>query len=539
MSMLELLRGTLAEAPDAPLLIDAGAGEPIVVTREAFWRRVAGLAAELTAHGVAPGGCVATWLPNWSDALVWQFAAVAVGAHVIGLNTRYNVDDARHVLERAQPAVVAVAHQFLGLDLVGRLREAAAGMAPSVAVIAGPHRPPPDAAAMAVYDRGGGVWTPGPPPASVGALADDASSLAAAFTTSGSTGRPKLAAHSVGAVATHARACAAAGGWTAESVHLAALPLSGVFAFAPAMATIAAGGLLVLEPAFDVATLVADIARFGVTHLVGGDDVLFRLFEAEAAQPGALRSLRRLFVADFNGRSVPLATRAEAELGLLAAGVYGSSELFALTAFWRPEDPAPARWLGGGRPASPAIAVRTGDPDTGAGLPTGTSGELQFKGYNVVDAYLGEPQRLAAGLTTDGWFRSGDLGLVRPDGGFEYHCRAGDALRLRGFLVEPAEIENRLLEHPAVSEAKVVGLRPDAGETLAVAFVVPAADGATPAELIAWCAATLARHKVPHALHVIDAMPVTVGTNGAKVRAAELREWAARRAAPSESATSC
>ena len=535
MSMIALLRGPLEAAPDAAMLVDAGVGEPITLSRAGFWRRVVALRDELVARGVEPGGCIATWLPNWSDALIWQFAAVAAGAHVIGINTRYNIEEARHVLELARPSVVAIAHGFLSLDLRARLVEAARGSrsVPSVAVIAGPRGAAPSVAECAGYDLGAGTWVPSGAE-SEGMLADAPDRLAAAFTTSGSTGRPKLAGHRVAAVATHAVACAEAGGWTGRSVHISALPLSGVFAYAPAMATIAAGGVLVLEPAFDVAAIVADIARHRVTHLIGGDDIVGRLFET----PDALASLERLFIADFNGRSVPLAAEAERRVGLVAAGVYGSSELFALTSFWRPEDPAPGRWMGGGRPVSPAIVVRAGDPETGVGLAAGAAGELQFRGYNVVDGYLGDPARRDTVLTADGWFRSGDLGTVRPDGSFEYLCRAGDALRLRGFLVEPAEIESRLIEHPAVAEAKVVGLRPAEGETQAIGFAVLKAE-TTPAELLAWCAATLARHKVPHALHVIEAMPVTAGVNGTKVRASTLREWAAALAAdPSLAATS-
>lgn len=531
MSMIDLLRGPLAAAPDATLLIDAGAGTPVTVTRRDFWQRVAAVRADLGAHGVQAGHCVATWLPNWSDTLVWQFAAVAAGAHVIGINTRYNVEEARHVLTLARPVVIAVAHGFLGLDLGARLQAAAAGCdtpAPSVAVITGPGGRPATAAERAGYDLGAGTWTPSVAGGDDAGLADDPARLAVAFTTSGSTGHPKLAGHSVAAVAAHARACMAAGGWTADSVHISALPLSGVFGYAPAMATIAAGGVCVLEPAFDVAAIAADMARYRVTHLVGADDIVARLFDAAASQPAALAGLQRLLLADFNGRSIALAAWAEATLGVAAAGVYGSSELFALTAFWRPDTPAPGRWRGGGHPVSPGITVRTGDPDSGAGLPAGVAGELQFQGYNVVDGYLGDPTRRSTVLTADGWFRSGDLGTVWPDGSFDYLCRAGDALRLRGFLVEPAEIENRLIEHPAVMEAKVVGTRAADGGTQAVAFAVLRPDSdATPADLIAWCAATLARHKVPHALHVIDAMPVTAGVNGTKVRAATLREWAA------------
>jgi len=544
MTMIAMLRAQLAHDPDAPLAIDAGVAEPLVVSRAAFWRRVEALHAELAARGVRPGDCVATWLPNWSDTLVWQFAAVAAGAHVIGINTRYNVEEVGHVLHLARPAVVAVAHGFLTLDLARTLHGAVAAPEapkPLIAVIAGPHRERPDADARARYDVGGGTWTPGEAvaavPMSEAPLAEAPDHLAVAFTTSGSTGRPKLAAHSVEAVARHAQACAAAGGWDTGSVTALALPLSGVFTFVPAMATIAAGGTCLLEPVFDPARLAADMERFGATHIVGGDDIIGRLFDTIRDRPAALSRLSRLLIADFNGRTEAFAAWAETTLGTIVSGVYGSSELFALTAFWPADKPAPQRWRGGGALVSPALRVRTGDPETGAALPAGQAGELQFQGYNVVDAYLGEPSRQATVFTPDGWFQSGDLGIATGDGAFEYLCRIGDALRLKGFLVEPAEIENRLAAHPQVRETKVVGLRGADNEMRAVGFVVPhePAQGAAapqPDELLAWCAKTLARYKVPHAIHLIEAMPVTAGVNGTKVRAAVLREWAAARDAP-------
>ena len=528
MSMIALLRERVSHDKAAPLLIDAHPQRPVTVARDEFWRRVQSLRGNLAAHGVRTGDCIAVWLPNWSDALVWQFAAVASGAHVIGINTRYNVAEVAHVLELARPSVVAVAHDFLALDLRARLKAAAqavAAPAPSVAVIAGPHRTAPSAADCAAYDLGAGAWTPVDLP-NEASLADDPDRLAVAFTTSGSTGKPKLAAHSVGAVARHALACAASG-WTPASVAVIALPLSGVFSFVPAMAMIAAGGVCLLEPAFEPARIVADIQRFRATHLVGGDDVVGRLFDAAASRPGALSSLQRLLMADFNGRSEELFRWAEDTLGVKTGGVYGSSELFALTSFWPPDEPAPHRWRGGGRPVSTEIEVRAGDPQTGAALPAGQPGELQFRGYIVVDAYLGDPDRRATVLTSDGWFRSGDLGTVGLDGGFDYLCRIGDALRLKGFLVEPAEIEGRLAAHPAVEICKVVGLRSRDGETQAVAFVVPRAGQAIePEALKTWCADELARYKVPQAVHIIAEMPVTSGVNGAKIRASTLREWA-------------
>ncbi|WP_223838480.1 AMP-binding enzyme [Saccharopolyspora pogona] len=114
---------------------------------------------------------------------------------------------------------------------------------------------------------------------------------------------------------------------------------------------------------------------------------------------------------------------------------------------------------------------------------------------------------------------------ISEDTATTFACLMGDVLRLRRFLVDPAEIEHRLTEHESVQVAKVVGVRDAAGATGAVGFVV--LDGpAEPEELGAWCAKTLARFKVPSAIHVIDRMATTSGTNGSKIRAATLREWA-------------
>ncbi|WP_433503871.1 AMP-binding protein [Pseudonocardia halophobica] len=519
----DLLGRIAARDSDAVVVLDKGpAGERIPVTRGELWRRTGALAEELRTRGIAAGDCVAVWMPNWSDALAWQFAVAARGAHVIGINTRYNVEEVRHVLERARPKLVALAHDFHGLDLLGRLKEAIGdGPALPVAVVAGPGREAPD---PAVADVGGGAWVPilteGDVPGS------DPADLAVAFTTSGSTGMPKLAAHSATGVLTHAAADAATIG-IAEGEHvLCALPLSGVFGYQTAMAALAAGGVCVFAPVFSADAVLDDMESLRVTHVVGGDDLVLRLADAWRKGRRDLSAWRWWGVADFQGRSRELAVWARDEFGTLTSGVYGSSELFALTSHWPHDEPEPARWVGGGRVVHPGIEVRVADPVTEEVLAPGHEGELQFRGPNVVDAYLGA--EVPDAFTRDGWFHSGDLGTIVDDGVFAYVCRMGDALRLHGFLVDPAEIEVRLAAHPDVHTAKVVGVPDASGATVAIGFVVPEEGRAPdPAALRTWCAAGLAKFKVPETVHVIEAMPTTSGTNGTKIRAAALREWAA------------
>ncbi|TQM01953.1 fatty-acyl-CoA synthase [Pseudonocardia kunmingensis] len=527
----DLLGRLVREDPAAVVALDKGpGGETIPVPRGELWRRVGRLAEELRTAGIGAGDCVAVWLPNWSDALVWQFAVAARGAHVVGVNTRYNVAEAAHVLDRARPRLVALAPDFHGLDLPGRLRDAVAGSsapAPAVALVPGPGRRVPPPAEVAAADVGGGAWAPDPAGAALQLPSSDPAALVVAFTTSGSTGMPKLAAHRAAGVLAHAVADAAALGIGRGEHVLCALPLSGVFGYNLAMAALAAGAVCVLEPVFDADAVLDDMAAHRVTHVASGDDLVLRLAEAWQARPRDLSAWRWWGAADFQGRAAELAAWAHEEFGTVTTGVYGSSEVFALTALWPAEEPTPRRWEGGGRVVHDGIRVRVVDPVTGEPCAPGTEGELQFRGPNVVDAYLGDDGAAARAFTADGWFRSGDLGVQTAEDAFVYVVRMGDALRLRGFLVDPAEIELRLAAHPEVRTAKVVGIEGADGATEAVGFVV-AESGREPdpAGLRTWCAEALAPFKVPAAVHVIDAMPTTSGTNGTKIRAAVLREWA-------------
>ena len=135
----DLLGRLVRRDPGAVVAVDKGPdGTTLPVTRAELWDRVTALAGDLRAAGVGAGDCLAVWLPNWSDALAWQLAAAACSAHVVGINTRYNVTEVAHVLDRARPRLVALAAEFHGLDLRDRLAEAVtatARRAPAVAQV--------------------------------------------------------------------------------------------------------------------------------------------------------------------------------------------------------------------------------------------------------------------------------------------------------------------------------------------------------------------------------------------------------------------
>ncbi len=205
-------------------------------------------------------------------------------------------------------------------------------------------------------------------------------------------------------------------------------------------------------------------------------------------------------------------------------GLYGSSEGFALMSGWEPTAAVADRSRSGGRLISETMEVRCCDPETGRELGHDEPGELQFRGPNLIEGYLGNPEATAAAFTGDGWYRSGDLGHTIDERTFVFLARLGDSLRLRGFLCDPAEIERHLEAHPGVTTAQVVGVERDGD--VAVAFVTAGSTNPTEDELIAHCRAGLANFKCPARVIVVDAFPVTEGPNGTKIRKTDLRDRA-------------
>jgi fatty-acyl-CoA synthase len=454
---------------------------------------------------------------------------------VVGINTRYNETEIGHVLRKAAPKVLVVAHAFRGLDLMPKARRALEHVdAPRPVVL--PLAPPGTSRALeasfdpTLYDLGAGVITVESRQRDVEPVLEPelgSAPVVVAFTTSGSTGLPKVAGHSEAGVLHHVRAVQVSASIDEETVLIAPLPFSGVFGYNPIMSALLAGGQVVLHPAFDEERLLAEMHDFGVTHFVGADDMLVRLRAAWDRRPADLSTWRLLLMADFLGKSTEIAEWASREFGTVAAGVYGSSEVFALLAHWSAGTGTPRQWSGGGVLTSPAYRYRLVDDQGREGA---AEGELELFGPTTTDVYLGDEGESVSAFTHDGWFRTGDICRAVDDTAFEYVCRAGDVLRLKGFLVEPAEIESRLLDHRAVEVAKVVGATSPEGEPVAVGFVTltPEQPPVPGEELLHWCAKSLARFKVPVRIEVLEQMPTVTGTNGAKIKASELRELAGR-----------
>ena len=508
-SLPALLERAGARSPDACAL----AWADVRVTYAELAEESARAAAGLRRLGFRRGERLALWLPNRPEWLALLLGAARLGVVAVAINTRYRAAELAYVLRVSGARGVAVQPGFLGLDFLGILQQPDGPRLEHVIAV-GDHVPDGCVPYQALLAHGP-LTDPGDP-----------GDLAATFTTSGTTASPKLAAHDQGGCVHHAQAAASGLGLGEEDAMLCALPLCGVFGFNGALAALAGGARVVLQDPYEPDEAARLLAEHRVTHFYGPDTMLRAVLASPAFDPAASRWRWGGF-ANFTGGSVELLREAEARAGVPLVGLYGSSEGFALLSMWRQDQPAEERALAGGYPVSPEYQVRTGDPETGEPLGHGQDGELQLRGPNLAREYLANEEATKAARTPDGWFRTGDLGRTQEDGSFVYLARLKDSLRVRGYLVDPAEIEEHLQRHPAVDLAQVVGVTREGEGDLPVAFVrLRPGAAADPGDLLEHCRRSIAAYKVPRALKVVDAFPVTDGPNGDKIQKVRLRELA-------------
>jgi fatty-acyl-CoA synthase len=312
-----------------------------------------------------------------------------------------------------------------------------------------------------------------------------------------------------------------------DAAFMLMLPLCGVYGLCTAMAAIVAGRPIVISPVWNAGQTARDMVAHSVTHANGTDDAVVQLLaQTHAERP--FPKLQFIGYAAFNPSLADIVQRAEAR-GIKLVGLYGTSETQALFARQDENAPIADRALAGGKPVSDAARVRARDPESGRVLPHGEAGDLEIHApASRMVEYFGDPDATRAAVTDDGFYRSGDLGYTQPDGRFVYLTRLGDALRLGGFLVNPAEIEAVVQEAPGVAACQVVGV-PRHDGLRPVAFVILEA-GAPLDEpiVIRHAAARLAKYKVPQRVFPIDAFPVTPGANATKIQRHRLRELAER-----------
>jgi long-chain acyl-CoA synthetase len=159
--------------------------------------------------------------------------------------------------------------------------------------------------------------------------------------------------------------------------------------------------------------------------------------------------------------------------------------------------------------------------DDGREVPLGETGEICAKGPQVMPGYWNRPDETATVMTADGFFRTGDIGVMTPDGYTKIVDRKKDMILVSGFNVYPNEIEDVIASHPGVLECAVIGVKDKKSGEAVKAFVVRKDPSLTPEDIIKFARTELTSYKVPRQIEFRDSLPKT---NVGKILRRELRD---------------
>ncbi len=475
------------------------------------------MAAALANLGVEAGDRIALVLPACPEFVVSLFAAAKLGSVVVPLNPRLPEAELQYMLRHSEAVCVVTIEQDGEVDFL-QLFEGITPQLPDLQYLVTVGE-----ADLWYDDRifqfedllSAGVGR------DFAAPEVDPTSCFALVYTSGTSGKPK------GVELSHTNLLAAALG-SAEAVGLTSsdrvVGISALFHVyglgSGLLGALLAGASLVLQGGGDAYITLDAAERYSATVHFGNPT----LFVAELAvlkkESRDLQSLRLAVVA-----GAPISDELVVELAdVLKVTVltgYSLTETASTVSASQPSDSPEKRRFTVGRPIV-GTEVRIVESREGGGeeLPVESVGEILVKGPSVMIGYYRQPKETSEAFDDQGFFRTGDLGLVDDEGFLHLVGRTKDVIIRSGFNVYPREVEARIESHPAVQEVAAVGVADELlGETIC-ACVVPV-EGAivTDQEIIEWCRETLAADKIPDLVRFFDELP---RTDTGQVRRVEL-----------------
>ena len=378
----------------------------------------------ILARGVRPGDRVAVQVEKSVETLVLYLATVRAGAVYLPLNTAYTLNELAYFLGDAEPSLVVcdpsrrdgvaalaggAAVETLGPGGKGSLTEAAAAEAPAFATVP---------------------------------RADD--DLAAILYTSGTTGRSKGAMLTHANLASNAATLTEAWRFTADDVLIHALPIYHTHGlFVAVNVALLARACMIFLPKFDADEILRQMPR--ATAMMGVPTFYVRLLQ----HPGLTREAAvgmRLFTSGSAPLLADTHRQWQAVTGHAILERYGMTETSMNTS--NPYDGA--RVPGTVGPPLPGVSARVVDPETGRGLGPGEIGMIEVKGPNVFKGYWRMPEKTAAEFRPDGFFVTGDLGMIDVNGYVHIVGRGKDLIITGGFNVYPKEVEREIDAIPGV-----------------------------------------------------------------------------------------
>ena len=490
-----------------------------------FAEEVGRLAGALQRAGIEAGDRVAFLTPNLPEMLVAHFAVLQVRAALVTINTRLQSEEVGYILNHCGAKIV-----FCDPELAPIVQGIQGGLAadPQLVNVEDP------VAGVVGTPLAGPTYTDfveGAPVLPVHAELDDEDRLTSINYTSGTTGRPKGVMYTHRGTFLNALGEMYVHGLSRDSVYLWTLPLFHCNGWCFPWAVSGVGGTHVMlrEVRPDVIRRLID--EEGVTHFNGAPTVLLMIAEDPAFQ--GVRFDPPLRVATGGAPPSPTILARMDELGIRITHLYGLTETYGPHVYcemqpaWEGFDvEGKARMMARqGVPYHHAIHLRVVDADMNdVPADAESMGEVVMRGNNVMKGYFDDPDATAAAFA-GGWFHSGDLGVVHPDGYIELRDRKKDIIISGGENISTIEVEHTIVKHPAVLECAVVSMPHERWGEVPKAFVsLKPGESLSEAELQEFCRERLARFKCPKAVEFTDLPKTSTG----KIQKFVLRdkEWA-------------
>lgn len=487
----DLLDDAVSAHPNRAAVVDAHRA----LTYLRLAERVQIVAAELRGRGVRRGDRVVVHLPNTVEYVEVVFALFEIGALPVFALAAHRAGDIAQFCSATDSRGYITVERFGSTDF-GAIAADLARRFPDMATV--------------VIPVGDEQWTAATPlPRRNRSLASDVAFLQLS---GGTTGTPKLIPRThddyLYSVRESARIC----GIDADSVMLAALPVSHNFTMSSpgVLGIVAVGGCVVMAPDPSPGTCFATIEQYTITHVALVPPLLVAWLNSSARTEATLSSLEALWV---GGAKLPaeVARRVTPELGCALTQVFGMAE--GLVNYTRIGDDIHTVCTTQGRPISPDDEIRVVD-DAGRTVADGEPGNLQTRGPYTIRGYYCAPEADRASFTDDGFYRTGDIVVRDCRGYLQVVGRTKDQINRGGEKVAPAMVENHLLAHRDIHDVSVVGIPDSALGEKICAYVIRRdtdAQNPTAAQLRAFLRTDrkVAAYTIPDRFEFVTEFPTT------------------------------
>jgi len=447
--------------------------------------------------GISKGDRVALWAPNMNEWVIAAIGAHKAGGAIVPINTRMKGKEAAYILNNSEAKVLFSSKGFLDIDYFKLLKNENLPHLEHQIVLDALEPTEDQISFSSIKEKRLDCDLPN---VSEHDMAD-------IIFTSGTTGKPK------GVITSHLQNIKVFDYWSSyvglnkNDRYLIVNPFFHTFGYkAGWLASIMKGATAYPCPIFDADQIIRTIAEHKISMLPGPPTLYQSILTSNELATSDISSLR-LGVTGAAAIPVQLIKDMKERLGFeTIITAYGLTESTGVVTMCSPTDDYETIATTSGC-AIEGVEVKCVDTDN-IEVPAGDPGEILVKGYNITQGYFNDPEATQEAIDKDGWLHTGDIGILNDRGYIKITDRSKDMFIVGGFNAYPAEIENILCDHSAISQAAVIGIDDERMGEVAKAFIVLKPDqNLSIDDLMAWSKENMANYKVPREINFVEDLP--------------------------------